>query len=166
MTFLPAAPSAGFSSGAKQERIPKPGLCSSTLLRWLHTHGNHASLPHQKYTDGGQEVISARFVHPREALREFQAGKITFMPPQFYILITLCDILQGSQNNEEQRAQVATLSQCAFGRMILNPRPCKPEGDDLAKGYSILTYEGDETRGGCKGRLHRAKLRTVDGVSK
>ncbi|KXN92183.1 Putative nudix hydrolase 7 [Leucoagaricus sp. SymC.cos] len=138
VAFLPAAPSSGFSSGAKQERIPKP--------------------------DGGQEVISARFVHPSEALREFREGKITFMPPQFYILTTLSDILQGSRNTEEQRTKVESLSRGAFGRMVLNPRPRKPEDDDFAKGYSILVYEGDETRGGSKGRLHRAKLRMIDGV--
>lgn len=140
VAFLPASPSAGFVSGAKQERIPKP--------------------------DGGQEVISARFVHPNEALCEFREGKITFMPPQFYILTTLCDILKGSRNTDEQRAQVEKLSRGAFGRMVINPRPRKPEGDDLIKGYSILTYEGDETRGGSKGRLHRAKLRMVNGAIK
>ncbi|KAF9454613.1 hypothetical protein P691DRAFT_796156 [Macrolepiota fuliginosa MF-IS2] len=140
VTFLPAAPSAGFTSGAKQERIPKH--------------------------DGGQEVISARFVHPSEALREFREGKITFMPPQFYILTTLSDILLGSRNTEEQRAKAETLSRGAFGCMVMNPRPRKPIGDDLAQGYSILTYEGDETRGGSKGRLHRAKLRVVDGIIK
>lgn len=31
VTFLPAAPSTGFSSGAKHERIPKPGLYPPTL---------------------------------------------------------------------------------------------------------------------------------------
>ncbi|KAF8963523.1 hypothetical protein BDZ97DRAFT_1820331 [Flammula alnicola] len=43
--FLPAAPSSGFSSGAKQERIPKH--------------------------DGGQEVIEAWFMHPGKALEEY-----------------------------------------------------------------------------------------------
>lgn len=139
VTFLPAAPT-GFKSGARQERIPKP--------------------------DGGQEVISARFVHPNDALCEFREGKITFMPPQFYILTTLSDILQGSRNMEEQQKKVELLSRGAFGRMVMNPRPSKPQDEDLAQGYSILTYEGDETRGGSRGRLHRAKLRIVDGAIK
>lgn len=117
------------------------------------------------YIDGGQEVISARFIHPSEALREFREGKISFMPPQFYILTTLFDILQGSRNTEKQREKIESLSRGAFGRMVMNPRPRKPLDEDLAQGYSILTYEGDETRGGSKGRLHRAKLRVVDGVS-
>ncbi|KAL9715270.1 hypothetical protein Ac2012v2_001931 [Leucoagaricus gongylophorus] len=139
VAFLQASSSAGFSSGAKQECIPKP--------------------------DGGQEIISAWFLHPSEALREFREGKITFMPPQFYILATLADVLQGTLNTGDQRALVSKLSRGAFGQMVLNPRPCKPEGDDLTGGYSILTYEGDETRGGSKGRLHRAKLGITDGVS-
>lgn len=87
------------------------------------------------------------------------------MPPQFYILTTLSDILQGTQNTEEQQKRVECLSQGAFGRMVMNPRPSKLPEEDLSQGYSILTYEGDETRGGSKGRLHRAKLRVVDGVS-
>jgi len=115
--------------------------------------------------DGGQEIISARFLHPSEALREFREGKITLMPPQFYIITTVADILQGPRNTAEQRALVNRLSRGAFGQMVLNPRLCKPDGDDLMNGYSILTYEGDETRGGSKGRLHRAKLRIIDGVS-
>lgn len=166
MTFLPAVPSAGFSSGAKQEHIPKPGLYLPVSSHGTHAHHrpNAFVCATKRYIDGGQEVISARFVHPREALREFREEKITLMPPQFYILTTLCDILQGSQNNAEQQAKVESLSRGAFGRMVLNPQPCRPESDDLAKGYSILTYEGDETRGGSKGQLHRVKLRIVNGV--
>lgn len=117
-------------------------------------------------TDGGQEVISARFVHPSEVLREFREGKVTFMPPQLYILTTLSDILRGTSNTGEQRARVERLSRGNFGRMVFNPRPCKPQAEELAQGYSILTYEGDETRGGPPGRLHRAKLRIVKGVSR
>ncbi len=87
------------------------------------------------------------------------------MPPQFYILTTLFNILQGSRNTVEQQKKVEYLSQGTFGHMVMNPRPSRPQDEDLAQGYSILTYEGDETRGGSKGRLHRAKLRIVDGVS-
>jgi len=87
------------------------------------------------------------------------------MPPQFYIITTIADILQGPRNTADQRALIDRLSRGAFGQMVLNPRLRKPEGDNLVNGYSILTYEGDETRGGSKGRLHRAKLRITDGVS-
>ncbi|KAF9052821.1 NUDIX domain-containing protein [Panaeolus papilionaceus] len=135
VAFLPEAPSSGFSSGAKQERIP--------------TH----------VLDGRQEVIEARFVHPKQALDECREGKVSFMPPQFYLLSTLADILQGSKNTPEQRSQVEKLSNGLFGRMIINPRPIGQDSD----GRTILTYEGDETRGGSVGRLHRALLKMQGG---
>ncbi|PPQ98830.1 hypothetical protein CVT24_003384 [Panaeolus cyanescens] len=133
LAFLPAAPSTGFSSGAKQERIP--------------TH------------DGKQEVIEARFVHPKQALDECREGKISFMPPQFYILSTLADILDGTKNTPDQRSKVETLSKGLFGSMVINPRPLGKDSD----GRTILTYEGDETRGGSMGRLHRALVKMKGG---
>lgn len=105
--------------------------------------------------DGGQEVISARFLHPAAALQEFADGKIQFMLPQYYILATLCDILQGSENTASQREKVEILSRGAFGAMVINPKSipgAQPEGS------IVLSYEGDETHGGPKGRLHRAVL--------
>lgn len=127
VSFIPSSLSTGFSSGEKSERLP--------------TH------------DGGQEVISARFLHPSVALQEFKDGKIRFMPPQYYILATLCDILHGDENTAAQQEKVAELSRSAFGSLEINPVPiADPEG----LGRLILTYEGDETRGGPKGRLHRA----------
>lgn len=74
------------------------------------------------------------------------------MPPQHYILTTLCDILSGCENTVHQREKVKSLSQGAFGRMVINPQSF-PERD--AQGRVTLTFEGDETRGGPKGRLHR-----------
>ncbi|KAF7440568.1 hypothetical protein PC9H_000914 [Pleurotus ostreatus] len=130
VTFLPAASASGFSSGDKEERLPKH--------------------------DGGLEVISARFITPEAALAECNEGKITFMPPQFYIITTLASILRGAKNTAAQRATVQQLSQGAFGQMVINPRRLK-EPD--SEGRAILTYEGDETRGGSKGRLHRALVR-------
>ena len=136
VTFLDEARSAGFSSGDKQERLPTP--------------------------DGGQEVIEARFVHPAKALEEFHAQRISLYPPQFYLLKTLADILQGEQNTAEQRDRVRTLSQGAFGRMVINPRPVRdPEAQ--AEGFSVLTYEGDEARGGSPGRRHRSRLKFSQG---
>lgn len=105
--------------------------------------------------DGGREVIAARFLHPVDALTEFQKGKISFMPPQFYILSTLADILQGSVNTREQRASVEALSGGLFGRMVINPLRLREDED----GRTILTYEGDESRGGPNGRLHRAFIK-------
>ncbi|KAL6301597.1 NUDIX hydrolase domain-like protein [Sparassis latifolia] len=126
VAFLQSAPSTGFSAGGKQERLPTP--------------------------DGGQEVIAARFVHPRTALEESRTQRIVLMPPQVYLLSTLADILQGGENTLAQRERVGALSRGLFGRMVVNPRPL-PERDP--EGRTILTYEGDETRGGKPGRLHR-----------
>jgi len=46
--------------------------------------------------------------------------------------------------------------------MVITPR--RYEVDEM--GRVILTYEGDETRGGSKGRLHRALVKmTSDGAT-
>jgi len=121
--------SVGFSSGVKQERLPTP--------------------------DGGQEVIEARFVHPSEALAEHAAGKMRFMPPQCYILSTLAEIMKGRERTQQQRAQVQSLSNGTFGEMVFDP---VSKGRDES-GRTILAYQGDEIRGGSKGRLHRALVR-------
>lgn len=122
--------SAGFSSGVKQERLPTP--------------------------DGGQEVIEARFVPLPEALEDATSGKMRFMPPQVYIITTLAGILKGAENTAEQRAQVQTLASGMFGKMCINPIG---KGKDETTGRTILAFEGDETRGGSKGRLHRALVK-------
>jgi hypothetical protein len=118
------------------------------------------------WIDGGQEVIEALFIHPRTALIEFRKGKLSFMPPQFYLLSTLADILQGPTNTLTQREKIQTLSRGLFGKMVITPRRYyKDDDDDDKTGRVILTYEGDETRGGSKGRLHRALVKmTKDGV--
>lgn len=118
-----------------------------------------ATVPTRIPTDGGQEVMAARFLHPKDALTEFQEGKIMFMPPQAYILNTLAEILKGRTNTAIQREYVEALSRGMFGRMVINPRRI---GED-AEGYTILTFEGDETRGGSKGRLHRVLAKVGKG---
>jgi hypothetical protein len=134
ITFLPSAPSAGFYSGDNKERIPT--------------------------SDGGQEVVSARFLHPTDALSAFAVGGITLFPPQFYLISTLRDILNSRQNTKLQRDQVSSLSRGAFGSVVITPR-LLPEPDE--QGYNILAFDGDETRGGSKGRLHRVLTRTKVG---
>ena len=112
--------------------------------------------------DGGQEVIEARFIHPRTALIEFREGRLSLMPPQYYLLSTLADILQGPTNTLTQREKVQTLSKGLFGKMVITPQRYK---NNDGMGRVTLTYEGDETRGGSKGRLHRALVKmTSDGV--
>lgn len=84
------------------------------------------------------------------------------MPPQYYLLSTLADILQGPTNTPTQREKIQTLSKGLFGRMVITPQLYKK---DDGMGRVILTYEGDETRGGSKGRLHRALVKiSQDGV--
>ncbi|KAJ3932816.1 MAG: NUDIX hydrolase domain-like protein, partial [Lentinula lateritia] len=120
VAFLPETSASGFMAGSKQERLPKP--------------------------DGGQEVIAARFIRPEEALAEFNARKIKFMPPQYYILYTLSNILRGATSTFEERVAVQRLSSGNFGRMTINPRRLvQPQSSSDA---TTLTYEGDETRGG------------------
>jgi hypothetical protein len=106
--------------------------------------------------DGGyvQEVVAARFVHPQAALEECCAKKIALMPPQFYLITTLAEILEGNSNTIEQREKVTTLSISNFGKLVINPRPLAHKG-----AWTTLTYEGDEARGGPKGRLHRALVK-------
>lgn len=108
------------------------------------------------FEDGGQEVIAARFLHPDDALAEFRESKIALMPPQYYILYTLSPILRGHENTEEQRARVEQLARGMFGRMVITPRRL---GEPDEQGRVILTYPGDHTRGGPKGRLHRGVLK-------
>ena len=65
---------------------------------------------------------------------------------------TLRPILTGSTNTESQRNAIQMLSRGAFGRMVINPTSFRVNGGvDEA-----FVYEGDELRGGPKGRLHRA----------
>lgn len=128
VTFLDgASTSAGFSHGAKEDFVPTP--------------------------DGGQEVISARFVHPIEALRAFRAKEMKFMPPQYYLLSTLADILSGNRNSEAQRVRVRKLSEGPFGRMVVLPRQSK-----IGDGRVMLAYEGDEFVGGEAGARHRSTI--------
>ena len=44
-------------------------------------------------SDGGVEIMSARFVHPLTALTAFHSGHISLMPPQYYLLYTLAQLL-------------------------------------------------------------------------
>jgi len=132
VTFLHDTSLSGFSHGAKQDFIPTP--------------------------DGGQEVISARFIHPSEALRAFRMKEIAFMPPQYYLISTLTGILSGGRNSEAQRMRVRQLSEGAFGRMVILPRQSK-----LGDGRLLLAYEGDELVNGPLGARHRSIMKPGQG---
>ncbi|KAF8737104.1 hypothetical protein AX14_013463 [Amanita brunnescens Koide BX004] len=128
VAFLPS-PSSGFPRDTKQEWLP---------------------------TSDGQEIVSARFLHPSEALLEFQRKQITLMPPQYYILYTLSNLLSGRVNTKEQRDQVEALSRGAFGDLSICPKLWNGESK---QDKVVLTYEEDETRGGPPGRLHRSLVK-------
>ena len=145
MTFLPLASTiAGPTSGTHYHRLPSPDS------------------PDSSSKDDSTEVLSAKFIHPRDVLAAFDKEELTLMPPQFYILSTLRDIfaMDGpkTQNTStpEQRERILKLAHGSFGKMVINPRHLP---SDLPGGKSILTYEGDETRGGKKGRLHRIVMK-------
>ena len=132
VTFLHGPSLSGFSHGAKQDFVPTP--------------------------DGGQEVISARFVHPSEALRACRMKKIVLMPPQYYLINTLAEILTGDRNSEIQRARVREISEGAFGKMVILPRHSK-----LEDGRVVFAYVGDEVVGGPVGARHRTVMRPGPG---
>ena len=91
-------------------------------------------------------------MHPQEALAEHRSKKIALMPPQHYILTTLADLLVGRHMTLQQRERVEQLSAGLFGRMVI----CPLAGKRDANGRTTLVYEGDGTRGGPRGRLHRS----------
>lgn len=135
VTFLRGTTLSGFSHGAKQDFIPTP--------------------------DGGQEVISTQFIHPTDALQACRAKEMVFMPPQYYLISTLAEILTGNQNSEAQRTRVRELSEGPFGRMVILPRQSK-----LGDGRWLLAYEGDEMAGGPLGARHRSIIKLgAGGVS-
>ncbi|KAF8469919.1 NUDIX domain-containing protein [Gautieria morchelliformis] len=145
-----------------------------TIPRRFHTHffvtfipASSIDLPadhglrHLPTPDGGIEVISVRFLKPQDAISEFKAEKIALMPPQFYLLSTLASILQGDGTTVEQMNTIRRLACSSFGGYVINPRPL-PEKDE--EGLTVLTYEGDESRGGKPGARHRARVRSRKGV--
>jgi hypothetical protein len=43
--------------------------------------------------------------------------------------------------------------------MVINPRRLIPPPEGTPEGHTVLTYEGDHTRGGAPGRLHRVVIK-------
>lgn len=99
-------------------------------------------------------------MHPKNALAEYRAHKIGLMPPQFYLLSTLAELLSEGQTTSSEREKLEALARGAFGHMIVHPRVILNEGGSL-----IYAYPGDEACGGPKGHLHRCLFtRTKAGV--
>jgi len=109
--------------------------------------------------DGGKEVIETRFFHPKTVLNECRSGKIRCMPPQFYILSTLSDILSGPICTAEQWKKAERLSTGAFGKRIVIPRNLGQDEDC----HAVLALTGDEKYGGPIGRRHRIMGKIVEG---
>ena len=83
------------------------------------------------------------------------------MPPQFYLLTTLASVLPDGMTTIEQKDIIRRLARGSFGGFVINPRSL-PEKDE--QGLTVLTYEGDELRGGKAGARHRARVRVKKGV--
>ncbi|KIP12329.1 hypothetical protein PHLGIDRAFT_124221 [Phlebiopsis gigantea 11061_1 CR5-6] len=82
------------------------------------------------------------------------------MPPQFYLVSTLAEVFADGAGAAAQQRRVRALAQGPFGRLVVRPRPL-PHG--APAGWTVLTYEGDESRGGAKGRLHRSLVKFEQG---
>ena len=109
--------------------------------------------------DGGREVVSARFVHPSEALRLHRSKEMRFMPPQYYLISTLAEIMSGEQSlSRAQRGRVRQLSEGVFGTMVVLPRTFK-----VGDGTVVFAYGGDELVGGPVGARHRSTIRPGPG---
>jgi hypothetical protein len=107
--------------------------------------------------DGGLEVISTLFIRPRKALQMASEGKMLLMPPQFYLLTTLAELLQEHETAEHEIERISTLCNSTFGHAIIRPERFTIVGE--AK--SFMAYEGDEVRGGPPGRKHRMHMEMV-----
>jgi len=83
------------------------------------------------------------------------------MPPQYYLLQTLAPIITGDVSTPEQKEAVRKLAESGFGSMVINPRPLPNKHEE---GWTIMTYEGDETRGGAPGTRHRSLLNPKKGL--
>ena len=80
------------------------------------------------------------------------------MPPQYYLISTLAEILTGDWNSEAQRVRVREVAEGGFGGMIVNPRQSK-----VGDGRVLLAYEGDELVDGSVGARHRSVIKPGPG---
>lgn len=130
-----------------------PASDSAGLITQGQTH-------HRRPTpDGAHEIISCTFFHPLSILSRHRSGQLPMMPPQFYLLSTLASVIHGRTTTPYQISRVRELSAGNFGKMVLHPGPHPGGRVEDQDGRTVLTFEGDETRGGSKGRLHRALVK-------
>lgn len=118
--------------------------------------------------DGDVEVISASWIHPRELFAAFRRGELALFPPQFYLLTTLKGLLDsmrqeggnqgGGGSNRTTLLRNRIGGDSGFGNRLFNPRPIGFTEEGGKGQRSILTYEGDELRGGKAGDRHRCLI--------
>ena len=118
--------------------------------------------------DGGVEVVSASWIHPRDLFAAFRRGELALFPPQFYLLKTLGDLLDsmhqegghqgGAGSNRTTLLRSRVDGGVGFGSRLFNPRPIGFTEEGGKGQRSILTYEGDELRGGKAGDRHRCLI--------
>ena len=137
-----------------QEKLPTHGMNRSFFF-FLLTDLCFLRVP----ADGRREIIETRFLHPKTILEECRGGRIRCMPPQFYILSTLVDILSSPISTPEQWEETERLSSGVFGKTIFIPRKLGQDKD----GRTILALEGDEMYGGPIGCRHRILGKIVQG---
>ena len=114
--------------------------------------------------DGGVETISASWIRPKDLFAAFRRAEIALFPPQYYLLTTLGDILD-SMRCVDNRTEALRTRIGGFGSRPFNPRPIGFTEEGGAGQRSILTYEGDELRGGKAQDRHRCLIRYQGRVS-
>ncbi|PVF99213.1 hypothetical protein CPB86DRAFT_703740 [Serendipita vermifera] len=100
-------------------------------------------------SDNQIEIFDAYFKHPTDILDSFSRGEISIMPPQFYLLTVLSELLekgpiQDSSYLAQRSEKIRRTSDGGFGGRAFNPRfGGKITGADGVE-RAILMYEGDE----------------------
>ena len=115
--------------------------------------------------DGGVEVIAASWIRPGDVFAAFRRGELSLFPPQYYLLTTLGGLLD-SMPPGNNRTELLRTCIGGFGSRLFNPRPSGFTEEDGKGQRSILTYEGDELRGGKAGDRHRCLVRFQGRVSR
>lgn len=131
------------------------------------THDNHV------------EILSAYFQSPTKIIESFNEGTISLMPPQYYLLTTLSQLIQTySEANADTSlpAYIRHRVGKSFGDRVFNPKFGKRSVSEDGLPRAVLMYEGDgqyensQTAGVAREReekagRHRSLVTFKDGVS-
>ncbi|KAL7271437.1 hypothetical protein RUND412_005806 [Rhizina undulata] len=98
--------------------------------------------------DGGIEVVSTTFLHPRTALNAAKRGEIVFFPPQFYLLSRMAEIFTSGpggdlREKEDERIRLWKFASGGFGDMVIEPEAVKK----LGGGRVVMGLNGGEGKG-------------------